>query len=58
MRKKLGLFAILLLLLGAIIVSRRLGQYVSANRTENVKEIKNLVVIDAGHGGYELRQNR
>ena len=40
----------LLLLLGMIIVSRKLSQLVTS---ENVQAGKDIVVIDAGHGGHD-----
>ena len=48
LRRKIELCMTLLLLLGMIIVSRKLSQLVTS---ENVQAQKDLVVIDAGHGG-------
>lgn len=48
LRRKIELCMTLLLLLGMIIVSRKLSQLVTS---ENVKAQKEIVVIDAGHGG-------
>ena len=44
----------LLLLVGMIIASRKLSQLVTS---DNVETRKDIVVIDAGHGGIKLRQN-
>lgn len=48
LRRKIELCMTLLLLLGMIIVSRKLSQLVTS---ENVQTQKEVVVIDAGHGG-------
>ena len=48
LRRKIELCMTLLLLLGMIIVSRKLSQLVTS---ENVQAQKEVVVIDAGHGG-------
>lgn len=50
LRRKIELCMTLLLLLGMIIVSRKLGQLVTS---ENVQAEKDIVVIDAGHGGHD-----
>lgn len=48
LRRKIELCMTLLLLLGMIIVSRKLSQLVTS---ENVQAQRDIVVIDAGHGG-------
>ena len=50
LRRKIELCMTLLLLLGMIIVSRKLSQLVTS---ENVQAGKDIVVIDAGHGGHD-----
>ena len=50
LRRKIELCMTLLLLLGMIIVSRKLSQLVTS---ENVQAEKDIVVIDAGHGGHD-----
>lgn len=49
-RKKIELVMVLLLLIGALVASRRLSQYVSA---KNVEKGEQIVVIDAGHGSED-----
>ena len=53
MKRKIELCMTLLLLLGAIFASRKLSQLVSQ---DNVAEDKQIIVIDAGHGGCQLRK--
>lgn len=55
MKKKIELCMTLLLLIGMIVVSKKLSQLVTS---ENVQAKTNIVVIDAGHGGIKLRQNK
>ena len=50
LRRKIELCMTLLLLVGMIIVSKKLSQLVTS---ENVKAKKVVVVIDAGHGGHD-----
>ena len=50
LRRKIELCMTLLLILGMIIVSRKLSQLVTS---ENVQAGKDIVVIDAGHGGHD-----
>ncbi len=50
LRRKIELCMTLLLLLGMIIVSRKLSQLVTS---ENVQALGDVVVIDAGHGGND-----
>ena len=50
LRRKIELCMTLLLLVGMIIVSKKLSQLVSS---ENVQAKKVVVVIDAGHGGHD-----
>lgn len=47
----------LLLLLGMIVVSRKLSQLVTSERVDTEEKENQIVVIDAGHGGFKLRQN-
>lgn len=50
LRRKIELCMTLLLLVGMIIVSKKLSQLVSS---ENIQAQKEVVVIDAGHGGHD-----
>ena len=50
LRRKIELCMTLLLLLGMIIVSRKLSQLVTS---EDVRAGKDIIVIDAGHGGHD-----
>lgn len=50
LRRKIELCMTLLLLVGMIIVSKKLSQLVTS---ENVQAQKEVVVIDAGHGGHD-----
>ena len=50
MRRKIKLSMTLLLLLGVIILSRKLSQIVTS---EEVKEQSRVIVIDPGHGGAD-----
>lgn len=50
LRRKIELCMTLLLLVGMIIVSKKLSQLVTS---ENVQAKKVVVVIDAGHGGHD-----
>jgi len=50
MRRKIELCMTLLLLLGMIVVSRKLSQLVVS---DTVQAQKDIVVIDAGHGGHD-----
>ena len=54
MRRKIKLCMTLLLLLGMIIASKKLGELVISTAGETEQRV---VVIDAGHGGIQLRQN-
>lgn len=57
MKRKIELFMTLLLLLGMIVVSRKLSQLVTSERVDTEEKENQIVVIDAGHGGFKLRQN-
>lgn len=50
MRKKMELAILILVIAGLVLAGRNLGKYVSADA---VKTKKNLVVLDAGHGGRD-----
>lgn len=50
MRRKIELCMTLLLLVGMIIASKKLSQLVTS---QEVQAQKRIVVIDAGHGGYD-----
>ena len=55
MRRKIELFMVLFLLIGAIVASWKLSE-LTANVSKETED-KIVVVIDPGHGGSELRQN-
>lgn len=57
MKRKIELFMTLLLLLGMIVVSRKLSQLVTSEKVDAEEKENQIVVIDAGHGGIQLRQN-
>ena len=57
MKRKIELFMTLLLLLGMIVVSRKLSQLVTSEKVDTEENENQIVVIDAGHGGIQLRQN-
>lgn len=50
LKRKIELLMTLLLLIGAIVASKKLSQLVTS---ENVSEGRQIVVIDAGHGGTD-----
>ena len=50
LKRKIELLMTLLLLIGAIVASKKLSQLVTS---ENVSEGRQIVVIDAGHGGND-----
>lgn len=50
MKRKIELCMTLLLLIGMIVISSRLSRLTAS---EEVRETKQAVVIDAGHGGYD-----
>lgn len=56
-KRKIELFMTLLLLLGMIVVSRKLSQLVTSEKVDTEEKENQIVVIDAGHGGIKLRQN-
>ena len=60
MKRKIELFMVLFLLIGAIIASYKLSEWTADVVKEQVDEIDRsnpVIVIDPGHGGFELRQN-
>ena len=57
MKRKIELFMTLLLLLGMIVVSRKMSQLVTSEKVDAEEKENQIVVIDAGHGGIQLRQN-
>ena len=57
MKRKIELFMTLLLLLGMIVVSRKLSQLVTSEKVDTEEKENQIVAIDAGHGGIQLRQN-
>ena len=57
MKRKIELFMTLLLLLGMIVVSRKLSQLVTSEKVDTEEKENQIVVIDAGHGVIQLRQN-
>ena len=50
MNRKIELFMTLLLLLGMIVVSRKLSQLVTSEKVDTEEKENQIVVIDAGHG--------
>lgn len=50
MKRKIELFMTLLLLLGMIVVSRKLSQLVTSEKVDTEEKENQIVVIDAGHG--------
>ena len=50
MKRKIELFMTLLLLLGMIVVSRKLSQLVTSEKVDAEEKENQIVVIDAGHG--------
>ena len=59
MKRKIELFMILFLLMGAIIASWKLSE-LTANVSKEEKKVKKeevVIVVDPGHGASELRQN-
>lgn len=60
MKRKIELFMILFLLMGAIVVSWKLSQLTASVSKEgtSTKEGEIVIVIDPGHGASQLRQNR
>ena len=61
MKRKIELFMVLFLLIGAIVASWKLSE-LTANvskegKSTEVKEGETVIVIDPGHGGVQLRQN-
>lgn len=56
MKRKIELFMILFLLMGAIIASWKLSE-LTANVSKEEKKAKKdevVIVVDPGHGGYQL----
>lgn len=58
MKRKIELFMTLLLLLGMIVVSRKLSQLVTSEKVDTEEKENQIVVIDAGHGGIQLRHDK
>ena len=59
MKRKIDLFMILFLLMGAIVASWKLSE-LTANVSKEEKKVKKeevVIVVDPGHGASELRQN-
>ena len=58
MKRKIELFMVLFLLIGAIVASWKLSQLTAdvAKETRDTKK-KTVIVVDPGHGGIQLRQN-
>ena len=60
MKRKIELFMVLFLLMGAIIASYKLSEWTADVVKEQVNEIDRnnpVLVIDPGHGESELGQN-
>ena len=59
MKRKIELFMVLFLLIGAIVASWKLSELTAdvAKEEKNTKSDQVVIVIDPGHGGFELRQN-
>ena len=59
MKRKIELFMILFLLMGAIAASWKLSELTANVSKEEKKEKKDqvVIVVDPGHGGIKLRQN-
>lgn len=53
MKKKIELAVVLLVIAGLIMCSKHLEKYVAADKVETKKH---TVLIDAGHGGTQLRK--
>ena len=61
MKRKIELFMVLFLLMGAIIASYKLSEWTSDVVKDKVAVIDRdepVIVIDPGHGGIQLRQNK
>lgn len=60
MKRKIELFMVLFLLIGAIVASYKLSEWTADVVKDKVAVIDReepVIVIDPGHGGSELRQN-
>ena len=55
MKRKIELFMILFLLIGAIVASWKLSELTANVSKEEKNEV--VIVVDPGHGGIQLRQN-
>ena len=58
MKRKIELFMVLFLLIGAIVASYKLSEWTSDVVKDKVNEIDKstpVIVIDPGHDGFELR---
>lgn len=59
-KRKIELFMVLFLLIGAIVASYKLSEWTADVVKDQVAEIDKsnpVIVIDPGHGGIQLRQN-
>ena len=58
MKRKIELFMILFLLMGAIVVSWKLSELTASVSKEdaNAKKDEIVIVVDPGHGASQLRQ--
>ena len=57
MKRKIELFMVLFLLIGAIVASYKLSEWTTDVVEDKVKEIDKsnpVIVIDPGHGGIQL----
>ena len=54
MRQKIELVITVLLLAGLIFASRKVSRYAASDKVKDVAG--NKVVVDAGHGGTQLRK--
>ena len=58
MKRKIELFMVLFLLIGAIVASWKLSELTaSVSKEEKGTKEKTVIVVDPGHGAFELRQN-
>ena len=57
MKRKIELFMVLFLLIGAILASWKLSELTSdVSKEQKGKKDQIVIVIDPGHGGSKLRQ--
>ena len=58
MKRKIELFMVLFLLIGAIVASWKLSELTAGvAKEQKAKEKKVTIVVDPGHGASQLRQN-